>query len=145
MIFKSEAELASFAENLGKELKAPCIFELIGDVGAGKTTFTRYLAKGLGISSPVTSPSFTISKQYATKEVTLIHYDFYRLEEPGLMSAELEEALQNKHAIIVLEWANSVKNLLPSDHITISFEILPGNSRKLTFKNLDSRLLKGED
>lgn len=144
MIFKSESDLASFAEKLGKKLKAPLVFELIGDVGAGKTTFTRNLAKGLGISSPVTSPSFTISKQYITENVTLIHYDFYRLEDPGLMSAELEEALQNKNAIIVLEWANSVKDLLPDDHVTIIFEILPDNSRKLTFKNLDSILLEEE-
>lgn len=145
MIFKSETELASFAEQLGESINPPMIFELIGDVGAGKTTFTRHLAKGLGISAPVTSPSFTISKQYASKKALLIHYDFYRLEDPGLMSAELEEALMNKNAIIVLEWANSVKNLLPENHATIIFKVTPDGSRELIFKNLDLTFLKEQN
>lgn len=96
------------------------VIELIGDVGTGKTTFTRGLALGLGIKEPVTSPSFTISKQYALPNSgRLIHYDFYRLPDPGLMSEDLAENLQNPNNIIVIEWGESVTSLLPKNHHTI--------------------------
>lgn len=96
------------------------VIELIGDVGTGKTTFTRGLALGLGIKEPVTSPSFTISKQYALPNTgRLIHYDFYRLPDPGLMSEDLAENLQNPNNIIVIEWGESIANLLPKNHHTI--------------------------
>ena len=137
MIFKTEQDLATFAEDLGRKIKPPLVFELIGDVGAGKTTFTRHLAKGLGIKDPVTSPSFTICNNYGT----LIHYDFYRLEDPGLMKEELAEALENKNAIIVLEWANTVKDLLPEDHILVTFQILPDESRNLEIKGLKNEFI----
>ena len=159
MIFKTEQALSDFAENLGKTLQAPAVFELIGDVGAGKTTFTRALARGLGIQTPVASPSFTICNRYersalptcdnnrdatpVTKNppLELIHYDFYRLSDPGLMRDDLAESLANKNAIIVLEWANSVVDLLPKDHIQITFEILEDDSRKLDIKGLKNELI----
>ena len=110
----------------------PHIIELIGDVGAGKTTFVRGLAKGLGIKEPVTSPSFTISKTYALpNNKNLIHYDFYRLSDPGLMIEDLEENLNNKNNIIVIEWGESVKDLLPKNHIVIKIEYTE-TGRKIT-------------
>ncbi|MBQ3464375.1 tRNA (adenosine(37)-N6)-threonylcarbamoyltransferase complex ATPase subunit type 1 TsaE [Candidatus Saccharibacteria bacterium] len=138
MIFNSEQELSDFAERLGKSLKPPLVFELIGDVGAGKTTFTRALAKGLGIKTPVTSPTFSISNRYYSKEksLELIHYDFYRLSDPGLMSFELSEALADKNAIIVIEWGDFIKDLLPKNHPTVSFKIISDTTRELTLSNL---------
>ncbi|MBR3594792.1 tRNA (adenosine(37)-N6)-threonylcarbamoyltransferase complex ATPase subunit type 1 TsaE [Candidatus Saccharibacteria bacterium] len=156
MLFKTEQELTTFAENLGRTLEPPLVFELIGDVGAGKTTFTRALAKGLGIKAPVTSPSFTICNRYewsaqqkrashrgATPvgNFELIHYDFYRLENPGLMLDDLQESLTNPSAIVILEWANSVKNILPKDHITITFRTLEDGSRDLQIKGLKNELI----
>lgn len=135
MIFHSELELSAFAEHLGKTLKLDSkkalVFELKGDVGAGKTTFTRALAQGLGVQEPVTSPSFTISKRYAFKGGELIHYDFYRLPDPGLMADDLEESLETPNAIVVVEWADSVKNLLPETRTKISFAILGETEREL--------------
>ena len=108
------------------------VIELIGDVGTGKTTFTRGLALGLGIKEPVTSPSFTISKQYALPNSgRLIHYDFYRLPDPGLMSEDLAENLQNPNNIIVIEWGESVTSLLPKDHHTIKITYTD-NGREVT-------------
>ena len=133
MIFKTEAELESYAEKLGESLKLPAVFELIGDVGAGKTTFTRALAKGLGVKEPVTSPSFSISKRYAFPKGTLIHYDFYRLDEPGIMSSELAEALEIPNSVIVIEWGESVRDLLPKSAEAIRFKILDDGSRELIF------------
>ena len=151
MLFKSEQELVTFAESLGKTLKPPLVFELIGDVGAGKTTFTRALARGLGVKQPVTSPSFTICNRYewsaqpncdanrgatSVAQNTLIHYDFYRLKDPGLMREDLEESLNDPTAIVVLEWADSVQNILPKDHIAITFTVLGDGSRDLEIKGL---------
>ena len=156
MLFHTEQSLSTFAEALGKTLRPPLVFELIGDVGAGKTTFTKALAKGLGIKEPVTSPSFTICNRYEWSAeqkrdssrgatpvgtFTLIHYDFYRLEDPGLMREDLEESLADPTAIVVLEWASSVKDLLPDSHITITFQPLADGSRKLTIKGLKNELI----
>lgn len=112
--------MLAFGENFAKTLEFPAIIELIGDVGAGKTTFTRGLAKGLGIKEPITSPSFTISKAYALPSGgNLIHYDFYRLPDPGLMADDLCENLASPKNVVVIEWGESVAELLPENHYKI--------------------------
>ena len=140
----SEQEMLDFGENYAKSIlsmnnvqqnlpEAKAI-ELVGDVGAGKTTFVRGLAKGLGIKESVTSPSFTISKIYAMNNGgNLVHYDFYRLSDPGLMSDDLRENLSNPKNIVVIEWGESVKNLLPDNHTIIEIEQTP------SFRNLNIR------
>ena len=82
MKINSEQEMLAFGKSFATKAS---IIELIGDVGAGKTTFVRGLADGLGIKESVTSPSFTISKSYAipSRKGRLIHYDFYRLPDPA--------------------------------------------------------------
>lgn len=129
MKISSEQEMLEFGKNFKINSN---VIELVGDVGTGKTTFVRGLAEGLGIKEPITSPSFTISKVYATKDgKTLVHYDFYRLEDPGLMSEDLTENLNNKNNIVVIEWSDSVKNLLPKDHTTINIKYNDDNSREV--------------
>ena len=120
---KSEAELIEFGEKIGKELllssQFPVILELIGDVGVGKTTLTRGIARGLGVKDNITSPSFSISKRYPIPETDsfgggeLIHYDFYRLSEPGIMKDELTETIEQENAVIIIEWGDSVRGVLP--------------------------------
>lgn len=140
----SEQEMLDFGENYAKSilsmnntqqnLSEAKAIELVGDVGAGKTTFVRGLAKGLGIKESVTSPSFTISKIYAMNNGgNLVHYDFYRLSDPGLMSDDLRENLSNPKNIVVIEWGESVKNLLPDNHTIIEIEQTP------SFRNLNIR------
>ena len=82
-------------------------------------------------SEEVTSPSFVLSKRYKIKDGELIHYDFYRLKEPGLMADEISEALENPQNIIIVEWAESVENLLPKTRQKIEIKILDENSREL--------------
>ena len=83
-------------DNAKQDPSRAIVIELVGDVGAGKTTFVRGLAQGLGIKEPITSPSFTISKSYALKNGGfLVHYDFYRLQDPGLMSEDLQALLDD--------------------------------------------------
>ena len=117
--------MIKYGQEIAKSLKLPAVIELIGDVGTGKTTFTRGLAKALGVTEAVTSPSFTISKSYALPGGgELIHYDFYRLPEPGLMADDLSEKIAGNKNVIVIEWGDSISELLPKNHITIKFEYL---------------------
>lgn len=108
------------------------VFELIGDVGAGKTTFTQALAEGLGVQVPVTSPTFTISNHYTLPNGgELIHYDFYRLDDPGIMAEDLAEALTQAHSVVVTEWGDHVADLLPESKLTLNFQILASGAREL--------------
>lgn len=112
--------------------RAASVIELIGDVGAGKTTFVRGLAEGLGIKEPITSPSFTISKTYAIPSGgNLVHYDFYRLSDPGLMAEDLEENINTPNNIIIVEWADSVSDLLPKNHKRIEIKLNDDGTREV--------------
>lgn len=123
--------MLNFGENFAKTIEFPAIIELIGDVGAGKTTFTRGLAKGLGIKEPITSPSFTISKAYALPSGgNLVHYDFYRLPDPGLMADDLRETLASPKNVVVIEWGESVAELLPENHYKIEIRYI-GDGREV--------------
>ncbi len=103
----------SSSEAAGPKLGVTVI-ELVGDVGAGKTTFTRGLAEGLGVKEAISSPSFTISKAYALPTGgNLVHYDFYRLEDPGVMSEDLMESIEGAGNVVVVEWGESVAEILP--------------------------------
>lgn len=131
----SEADLISFGQKLGEKLDAPAVIELIGDVGSGKTTLTRGIARGLGVKEPISSPSFTISKHYAyaknKHEYNLVHYDFYRLPDPGLMAEDLAESLSDQNTITVIEWADTVANLLPEKRLTIKISLNDDGSRSV--------------
>ena len=130
--------MLDFGKSFAAQLSVPSIIELLGDVGTGKTTFTRGLAESLGIKEPVTSPSFTISKSYAfkkaDKECTLVHYDFYRLKDPGLMAEDLEESLSNPNAIVIVEWANTVENFLPKNRTIIEILLNDDGTREVNVK-----------
>jgi len=106
--------------------------ELLGDVGAGKTTFTRGLAKGLGVKGEISSPSFTISKSYRGEKADLVHYDFYRLSDPGLMSEDLAESVSDPNAITVVEWAQSTEDVLPENRKVITIKYIDENTREVT-------------
>ena len=135
-VTRSDSALVQLGIQLGSKLKVVLesqnvVIELIGDVGAGKTTLTRGIAKGLGIDDEVTSPSFTICKKYAFASGTLSHYDFYRLPDPGIMSEEISEAIAEPHALVIVEWGSSVSNLLPEERIIIEILSLANQSRQV--------------
>jgi tRNA threonylcarbamoyladenosine biosynthesis protein TsaE len=116
----SEHEMQQFGERLGQLMKGGEVIELIGDVGAGKTTLVRGLAAGMGVQETVQSPSFTISRLYdAADEKRLAHYDFYRLSDAGIMSQELSEMIGTRGTVVVIEWAGAVEEVLPADRLTI--------------------------
>lgn len=131
MIIHSEQEMLEFAGSFTQTSNAKVI-ELIGDVGAGKTTFVRGLAKALGIKEEITSPSFTISKAYCLpSDGNLVHYDFYRLSDPGIMLDDLKENLNDPKNIVVVEWGESVANILPENRTKIEIRHLSDNTREV--------------
>ena len=133
MNIADEKAMAQFAKNFAKNLHLPAVIVLTGDVGAGKTTFTRALAAELGVAEPVTSPSFTISKRYALPTGReLIHYDFYRLDDPGLMAEDLDEAIHTPGSLTVIEWGQDVLGLVPADAHFLAFIINDDGSRTVT-------------
>lgn len=127
-----EAEMAAFGQKIGSQLSGGEVIELVGDVGAGKTTLTRSIARGMGINEVIQSPTFTISNRYETgNDLTLNHYDFYRLEDAGIMNHELAESVNDKNAVVVVEWANIVRGVLPEDHLTIVIETETEDTRSI--------------
>ncbi len=132
MLIHSETEMLEYGKKYASALQAPVVIELVGDVGAGKTTFVRGLAQGIGIKEPVSSPSFTISRFYSGDKYTLTHYDFYRLEEPGIMAEDLAESIADKQNITVIEWGATVADFLPANRKTISIKYIDENTREIT-------------
>lgn len=132
MKIASEAEMLAFGQKFAQTLPLPAVIELVGDVGAGKTTFTRGLAAGLGVTEAVTSPSFTISKRYAFPDGELVHYDFYRLDDPGIMRDELSETLSEPHTVVVVEWGGDVADLLPERKYHLEIKLNEDGSRTIT-------------
>jgi tRNA threonylcarbamoyladenosine biosynthesis protein TsaE len=128
----NEAETRVLGEKLGRLLKGGEVIELVGDVGAGKTTFVKGLAKGLAVHETVQSPSFTISRVYDARDgLLLAHYDFYRLSDAGIMADELAETTQDSTSITVIEWADIVEGVLPTKRLRINFTAPTDISRRL--------------
>lgn len=129
----SELETKDLATKIGASLTGGEVFQLVGDVGAGKTTFVKGLAKGLAIDDDVQSPSFTISRVYDARDgIQLAHYDFYRLNDAGIMANELAEMTSDPKTVTVIEWADIVEGVLPENHFTISFESPTETTRNIT-------------
>lgn len=121
-------------QNIGKALKGGEVIELVSDLGGGKTALTRGIATGIGSSDRVMSPTFTISRVYSSGPLKLVHYDFYRLDDPGLLRHELEESLHDPSTITVVEWAHIVADILPQNRITITITKSGENSRSFEIK-----------
>lgn len=116
------AETKELAERIASLLKTPALITLNGDLGAGKTTFTKALAKALGIKSTVTSPTFTILKSYKNGDLNLHHIDAYRLE--GItQDLGFEEIFEEDNAVCVVEWFDFIEYALPKERLSIDIMI----------------------
>lgn len=113
------------------------VIELVSDLGGGKTTFTQGLVAALGSDEPVASPTFTISREYTKGKLHIYHFDFYRLHEPGIIADELAEVLSDDSAIIVVEWGDIVRDVLPEKRLQIAITASGETSRQiiLTYPN----------
>ena len=119
--FTSEAALQAFAASLGPHLQAGDVLLLDGDLGAGKTSFTKGLAKGLGITDYVKSPTFTIIREYRHGRLPLYHMDLYRLEDGGAEDLGLEEYFEGD-CVSVVEWPDFLGLSEPETDLLIHFQ-----------------------
>lgn len=120
MIIQSEKAMKELGRRLGREMRGGECLELLGDVGAGKTTLVKGIAEGLSVDDDVSSPSFTLSRVYDARDgLTFIHYDFYRLHEAGVIAYELAESLANPRAIVAVEWGETIGAVLPDERIVV--------------------------
>lgn len=130
---KSLEETLEFGKKLGNSFSGGEIIELRGDVGAGKTTLVKGIARGMGIDEPIQSPTYTISRLYeGKKDLRLAHYDFYRLTDAGIMADEIAEMVSDKRVITIIEWGGAVSGVLPEDRLTIIIGSPSETSRQFT-------------
>jgi tRNA threonylcarbamoyladenosine biosynthesis protein TsaE len=118
---------------IGRKLHGGEVIELVSDLGGGKTAFVRGLAEGMGSTDTVRSPSFTLGNQYAANKLTLHHFDFYRLDKPGIMERELAEILEDTNAVVVIEWGGITEAVLPRDRLTVQIKPTGETSRQFSF------------
>lgn len=148
MTIQSEAAMKLFGARLGALFVGGEVIELVGDVGAGKTTLTKGIAEGMGVDETVQSPSFTISRVYdeTAKGLRLAHYDFYRLHDAGIMADELRETAYDPTAVTIIEWADIVAGVLPDDHLTITIVAPTEETRHIELRAsgpISRRLVEG--
>lgn len=125
---KSELETIQLAQNFESEKFPNMIICLNGELGSGKTMFTKGIANALGISENVTSPTYTIIKEYEG-EYPLYHMDVYRLD--GNTDGVGIEEYFTKGGVVVIEWADTIKHILPKERLDIKFKVLDENKRVL--------------
>ena len=117
----SEAETMQFASSLASKLHIGDIIVLSGDLGAGKTKFTEGFLKYFNLSDEISSPTFTIVNEYKNKDITIYHFDVYRLDDIDEFYAIGGEEYFST-GICLIEWGDLIKDALPSDYIRICFE-----------------------
>jgi len=94
----------------------------------------RGIARGIGSADHVSSPTFTISKVYKAPKLTLYHFDFYRLHEPGIISHELAEALRDDTAVVAIEWGDIVSSIVPENNLAIIIKRTGDSTRDIQIK-----------
>ncbi|MBH0176189.1 MULTISPECIES: tRNA (adenosine(37)-N6)-threonylcarbamoyltransferase complex ATPase subunit type 1 TsaE [Fictibacillus] len=133
---KSAEETMSFAEKLGSLLQKGDVLTLAGDLGAGKTTFTKGLAKGLGVTRTVNSPTFTIIKEYSGR-LPLYHMDVYRLEDSD-EDLGFDEYFSGE-GVCVVEWAVFIEDYLPEERLELVISHKGDDEREIQLKPIGSR------
>lgn len=137
IVTKSAKETQRAGELLVKDLKSRDLVCLEGELGSGKTTFVQGIARGLGIKERITSPTFVILKRFKVSKIQhLYHIDCYRIKNPQeLLDLGFEEILEEKNAVVVIEWADRIRKILPKDRLVVKFEMVGEKKRRITFEN----------
>lgn len=128
---KDEMDTLELAQNIESEKFPDMVICLIGELGSGKTVFVKGFAQALGINETITSPTFTIVKEYESGELPLYHMDVYRIED-NKDNIGLTDYF-NKGGITIIEWADMIESELPEERLDIRFRVVDENTRVLTF------------
>lgn len=141
IISNSAEQTFEIARHIGEKAKDGDLFALSGELGSGKTCFTKGLAHGLGVSDEyqITSPTFTLINEYPAR-CKLYHFDAYRLNSYSELEDLGYEEYLSGDGVVVIEWAEKIAKLIPRDSIFINFEYVDENSRKMIIRGLKSRL-----
>lgn len=134
----SAQETMDLGREIARKLRGGEIISLIGDLGGGKTTFTKGIAEELKIDETITSPTFVLLKNYPghidDKNIELVHIDAYRCETiEDIKSVGIEDYLGRDDVILVIEWADKIKEILPANIIDIKFAYVDENSRRIGY------------
>lgn len=123
IIAKNEDETRKLGLELGRRAEPGQIIALIGDLGTGKTTLTKYIAEGLGITEVVSSPTFTVIKEYESGRMPLYHFDVYRVGDPDELFNIGAYEYFDGNGLCVIEWADLIEDELPenTDFIVIDY------------------------
>lgn len=122
VIIRSEEDTRRFGYALAQRLGPGDVVALIGDLGTGKTTLTKYIAEGLGVKERITSPTFTIVCEYHSGRLPLYHFDVYRLETGADLFEIGAEEYFYKGGVSIVEWADRAAEILPDDTLCIFME-----------------------
>lgn len=118
----SEKDTYLLGLELGRKAKAGTVYTLVGDLGVGKTVFTKGLAKGLGIEEPVSSPTFTIVQVYEEGRLPFYHFDVYRIGDIEEMDEIGYEEYVYGEGVSLIEWANLIEDILPEHYTEVKIE-----------------------
>lgn len=137
---KNFLKTENFGEEMAKKilkssLPQAVVIGLLGDLGSGKTTFSKGFAKGLEVKEKILSPTFVILKRFKIakcKHKNFYHLDCYRIEkEKEILDLGFKEIISNSQNIVCIEWADKIKNILPTDTLFLHFEMIDKNTRKI--------------
>ena len=137
---RSEADTETFGTNLAECLTAGTVVALRGGLGMGKTALTRGIARGLGISGRVSSPTFTIVNEYNDGRVPLFHFDWYRIRDAEELYALGWDEYLERNGICVVEWSEQIPEALPPRTVTVTLARAPGygdNARMICVEGVD--------
>ncbi len=123
-------ELVAWGEQFGRALAPPVLIAISGDLGAGKTTLIQAICRGYGVTEPVTSPTFALVHEYRAPRSPVFHIDLYRLERPAELTSIGWDDIVRAEALILVEWPERAGDRLPSAHVPIDLEHLPGEPNK---------------
>lgn len=135
-ITKSSAETIDLGAKLASSFNGSELVLLRGDLGAGKTQFTKGIARALGSTETVTSPTFTIEKIYPGKLLTLHHFDLYRIKEDKEIEAQMQELLSSPVDVTVVEWPQNMAALGRASHYLVDIEYIDDDSRKISISKV---------
>ena len=118
----SPEETLEFGKQLGEQARPGQVYTLVGDLGVGKTLFTQGFAKGLGITEPISSPTFTIVQEYEEGRLPFYHFDVYRIGDIEEMDEIGYEDYISGEGVSLIEWSNLIEEILPEERTEILIE-----------------------
>lgn len=135
IISHSPEETIEFARKLGEKLSAGDVIAYKGGLGAGKTTFTRGLAIGLGLGDNVSSPTFALVNEYSGKNITLYHFDMYRIEGEDDLETTGFYDYPFEDNVVAVEWSENIEGCLPENTIYITINRIDDDTREIIIEN----------